>query len=76
METDCEIVSWVILLLPLILEELFAERSGSVGRALDWDRRVVFQASPPAESLCLSMSKTPYPLLSTGLTQEDPSGND
>ena len=46
------------------------ERSGSVGRALDWGLKGCKFETHPSHCV-VSLSKTLYPLLSTGSTHED-----
>ena len=51
-----------------------AERSGTVGGALNWGLKGYWYKPNSQQSLCVVfLSKTLYPLLSTGSTQEDPS---
>ena len=50
------------------------QRSGSVGRALDWGSMGGLFEPPCRWSPCgVSLIKTLYPLLSTGSTKENPS---
>ena len=53
---------------PIDLYRVFVECSGSVGRVLDW-----FMSHCRQNHYVVSLSKTLYLLLITGLTQEDPS---
>ena len=58
-------------------KEFKVEGSGSVGRALDWGLKGCW--FEPHHWWChcvVSLSKTLYPLLSTGSTQEDQSRHD
>ena len=53
------------------------EHSGSVGRVLDWASNGIWLKPHHRQSHCVvCWSKTLYPLLSTGSTQEDTSLHD
>ena len=56
---------------------LKVELSGSVGRMLDWELKgCYFKSHCRRSHYVMSLSKTLYPLLSTGSTQEDSSRHD
>ena len=60
-----------------LLAYLFAEHSCSVGRVLDLESKDCWLKPHCRQSHCVvSLSKTLYPLLSTGSTHEDPSRHD